>query len=108
MEGIDEEGRTVVREGYADHSENVSVVEIKEVCSLPVESHNLIVWGTLRHCLDKHLLVLLRPITLNPSSKYPSEGPFMSHSRQTNSLPLNLVKKVMKGVRQALGEVMVT
>lgn len=100
MEGIDEEGRTVVREGDADHSENVSVVEIKEVRPLPVERHNLVVWGALRHCLDKHLLVLLRAVTLYPPSKHSPEGALMSHSSQTNPLPLNLAEEVIKGVRR--------
>lgn len=101
MEGIDEEGRAVVREGDADHSEDVSVIEVEEVCPLPVERHNLIVRGALRHRLDEHLLVLLRPVTLNPPSEHPPEGPLMSHGRQTNPLPLNLKEEVMKGMRQA-------
>lgn len=100
MEGIDEEGRTVVRKGDADHSEDVSVVEVEEVRPLPVERHNLVVRGALRYCLDKHLLVLLRPVTLYPPSKHSSEGTLVSHSSQTNPLPLNLVEEVIKGVRQ--------
>lgn len=101
MEGIDEEGRAVVREGDADHREDVSVVEVEEVRPFPVECHHLVVRGALRHRLDEHLLILLRPVTLNPASEHPPEGPFMSHGRQTNPLPFNLMEAVRRTMRRA-------
>lgn len=101
MEGIDEEGRTVVRERDADHREDVSVVEVEEVRSFSVERHHFVVRGALRHRFDEHLLVLLRPVALYPPSKHSPEGPLMSHSRQTHSLPFNLMEAMKKELRNA-------
>lgn len=98
MEGVDEEGRTVVCEGDADHSEDVSVVEIEQVRALPVECHHLVVRGALGHRLYEYLLVLLRTVTLNPSSEHSSKGAFMCHSRKTHPLSLNLTEAKTKTV----------
>lgn len=92
VEGVDEKGGRIIGKGYAGHGEDVSVVEVEEVCTFPVEGDHLLVRGALRHRLDQHLLILLRPISLDPSAEHPAEGALVRHGRKADPLSLHLTE----------------